>query len=351
MMALVPAADNALQLTSCDIIEPITKPGIQEGLTPRLRLTFDEFLNANVIVKKFSSGDDNLNPDDSTIINAAESMRSKPETSCFSVSFAFDENFDEALSIPKCIEEIDLYTQYWPSKKSSTYLRERSKLFYGFHKGFKSRPQSTYGGLSEWIYVINGALRILLIEPTDINLAKYATLETDDDFIFQPGTERTITIRTGNFIVIPGGWISIRIAEKDTFALAGEFLHFKNFTRQLKCLANDVNRTNGKFAAQRDVEIRAGYWLTVTNLLEIEGRQYLRSLNKKDLEYLKDTLTTWRKMHVNHETPRNLYAPAGLNLNSIIRDFKSLFWERSFKSTKNSIDIISSQASTNDQPD
>lgn len=360
MLALATIDSDVGTLKETGIETPLYLQDSPVGLPRGLRLTFDEFLEARVEVKRFLSGENNLNPVDCTIHQAARDMRvqgkQKDDTElyCYSFSYAFDEDFDEALKVPQIIQDTDLYTKYWPFKNTSQFLRERSKLFYGFQKGYKSAPQSTYGGLAEWIWVILGTIEVTLIRPTEANWIKYSTLDEDELFVPQEGTTQTHILKPDNFIVIPAGWICIRRAVKDSFAFAGEFLHYKSLADQLEIFMKDVIRTNSRFAIERDTEIRACYWLSIANMLNAPGRNHLKSLDRRDLEQLKFHLDRWKELHDSHETPYNLYVPGTrLNVSLICRDLKSFTRHtgRSLKSAEDSIDIFSDQTATYNQPD
>lgn len=329
-----------------------------DGLMREPNLTLDEFIPFNPHVQRYRKR--NNEPKRSGIIEAAKTMRipviKRKEPYSYFFSLSNHEDLDSAFNIPKDIEDIDLFTQYWPIRSSSTYLKSRNKLFNCYHEGYISGPQTTYGGMSEWIQAFSGSLKLTLIEPTETNALKQTAWEKNEPFIPEHGTSRSFIIGPGQFMIIPHGWIVIRKALQDTYAFSGEFLHPYAIISQLECFESDIYNSNARFNLERDIEIRYLYWLCVGKSL-VGNKEFFDPMEINELTTLKFSLQEWRQQFKTGSAAHHTYAPPGIQLSLIIKDLGHLINQRqkrgrgSLKGSKNSINILADQTSACNNPE
>lgn len=307
------------------------------------KLTFDELLPYGNILDVTRLDHESRVEQPASILEAARSMRppkSKKPTS-YAIKFSCDSNLDKALSIPKEVESIDLYSNFWPNKGEKSYLKSRGRVFQGFQQGFKSPPTILYGGTSQWIHVISGSVRFKLYKPTPRNIAQ-ASADFQGRARFEEGETFRLQAQE-TCLITPTGWIICCKAKENSFVISGEFLHFKDFTNQLQNFERDVMMYNASFAIERDREIRFLYWFTAAQLLQSSS-----NWDRKDLEYLKEALSDWRKRFKMITNPPNLYAPIGLNLDVIIRDLGTHL-RRSLKSVKDPANVVRNKRSAHNK--
>lgn len=286
-----------------------------EGLVKNPRLTFDEFFHyeSQLFVKKVNSKG---TAKDSSITEACNAMRSQSRKCRYYFSLACNQELDLTFRLPIMVEEIDLYTQFWSLKQQSNYLRRHNKIFSGYQKGYDSNFMSKYGGLSEWIQVISGEIKVHIFYPTLEHRARFHALGSDL-FINDEKSSTLITMDAGKFIVIPGGCITKITATADTFTLSGQFLHYKNLKTQLEHFQEDALNANDKHILDRDREIRYLYWFMASNILT--NRSLLTKLDIQSIIALHESLSRW-----NSVTISDLYKPPGLCTDFILKDMKSV---------------------------
>lgn len=287
-----------------------------DGLIKRMRLTFDEFFRfgSQLKVKRqnFKGG-----TKDSSIIEACSAMRSPSRKCRYHFSLTSVEELDKSFRLPIMIEEIDLFSQFWALKKESRYLYSKHKIFTGYQKGHKSEVETHYGGLSEWIQVISGELKVIVNYPTMEHRAKYQSLNSASfTSVVEPCEQVVMT--AGNFIVIPGGCIIRKTAKVDTFTLSGQFLHSRNVKSQLEYFEEDLLNANNKYILDRDQEIRYLYWFMTANILT--DRALLARLDIQSIVALHESLSRWNSVTVSPD----LYKPPGLCTDYILKDMKSV---------------------------
>lgn len=334
--------------------EPFTEN--YKGVT---RLTFDEFLPYNDFIDVQRYCGTTRIPTKTTISRASKSMQTsykeRKTVSCFTFSLASNTELDEAFTIPQTIENVDLFSNYWPIRQSSNYLKLRSKLFHGFQKDYCSRAYSTYGGMSEWLSLISGTIEFTLIKPTQYNIIKFSSLEPHEPFFPEKDTERIFKLEKDKILLIPGGWISIRKATRDSFAIGGEFSTIRSLKFQLECFNVDIINSNGQYAITKDTEIRALYWFTAIRLLTEAKPSVLSRTDPEILIPLKIALNNWKNEQKHQKTSKTLYAPSGLQLGMIVDDLRKYLASRDYTqrrrlhNMKYSSDILSDQTSTYNQ--
>lgn len=338
------------------------EPTLYESLPPDFpeypSLTFDEFLpyEDTLTVSKIRQGA--ISYYATSVYEAAEFMRmpirERGKPYCFLIDLASDQVFNKVFHLPKQVESVDLYSNFWPPNTDTGYLDLHRKTLFGYSRGYTSRHSKKYAGKSEWLYVISGTIEIDVIRPTTSNLAMLAP-DCERKFLPENGTKRGFVMKEGSFLIIPGGWITQRTAREDSFTIGGEYFHYLDFAGQLRYFERDVLDTNGMYANDRDLFIRTLYWLTAGNLLS-QHKNILNGLDNDDLTALKISLQDWRKKYKTNTIPRNLYAPMSLNIDSITKDLstfvghKCSVTKKLLKCKKEPDNVLMDQTSTYNQP-
>lgn len=289
-----------------------------------LRITYDEFLcYKELSVEKIRT--QSKKHEVSNVERAVKSMRKHGSaTSAQSYIIYLSENEDlyKYFKPPSYVLERDLYINYWTQAYMPTYLKRRNRMFVGYNKHYQSPPQTTYGGVSEWLYVISGHLKVHTYKPTKLNLLMSNQWECKQD----PSPAPEIcqyTLQKNCCLIIPAGWITDRKAMVDTFALNGEFINIDDIDNQLEMFQRDVQRTANTHSVDRDSNIRSLYWIFVARLLQSGCKDNtLNSINIDTYESLKRNMMEWRKLSA-HDNHPELYVPPGMRSDSLVRDLRS----------------------------
>lgn len=330
------------------------------GILPALHLALDEFLifDCDLMVEKTLS--EEQSSQSVPIKEACSSLRlsheDRRDAACFTLSLSSCEGLDEKIDLPKIVKERSLFELYWPNRKLSNFFKKRNKLFHAYQRRYKSAPYIAYGGLSEWIYVTQGNLTVTVIEPTAGNRLRLDSVYDSEDFEPEPDTWKKIALKECQFLVIPSGFISTRVANRLTFAYGGEMLHTDDIATQLKVFQEDVIRTYGLHSLDRDSEIRHLYWFFAVHYLDTKVE--LRNQDTADI--LRPHLAEWHRymrLTENKSTAKHpfmmppiIYAPPTIQTSLIVDDLRRKQPRKSLKGVKNPIDSNTSQTSVDDQP-
>lgn len=328
-------------------------PGIQHDL----KMSLDEFYLHDPTIKAQRVFSRKLNQEEIRIDIACKAMRKKKVkqdlAAAYTVFIAPHEELDATIDIPRMIKEKSLFTRYWPKEYFSNYLKYRNKFFQAYQENFLSRPYIAYGGMSEWIYVISGLLKVTLIQPTELNLCKYFTLNDHEHFIAQDKTSKVLNLRDGHFLVIPAGYISIREATKTTFTFGGEILHDDNLSNQLSIFEKQqISGVANIHNTDIDAEIRSLYWFYAIHVLK-----NLKLHKPDDLQSMKSHLSAWKFKYKKYCSEKdayvkpNCFAPNGIQIESIVCDLNRLCRKPAVKRFKNSIDVPEVHLAIEYQPD
>lgn len=289
-----------------------------------LRLTFDEFLlyKELPVEKRYTNSKVS---EASSVQDASKSMQAKSSKSnaqSHTIYIFKNDALYNYFKPPSYVLHRDLHINYWMQESVPTYLKQRNRMFVGFNKYYQSPPQTTYGGTSEWLYVISGTLKVDIYKPTKLNLLRVSEWESQQDPVPTPVVEE-FKLRKNHCLVIPGGWITRRRALADTFVLTGEFINVDDIKNQLEMFQRDVENTANTYSITRDSNIRSLYWIFLTSLLQSEGKDgMINSVDVDACESLKRNIVEWQKLSTNGKHPE-LYVPYGIKADLLVRDLKN----------------------------
>lgn len=304
-------------------------------------LTFDEFvvLESQFDFRRLPNLSSDSQP--SSASEAARSMRvpptERPEPCCYYTSLASCDEFYSALKSPEKVSALDIYSNFCP-KNIPHYLKDRSKIFYGYHQNYRSAVGSPYAGMAEWIYVRFGELKIVILLPKNDEAVKlnFPDLEESEKIIAKAdGVYYQYNLKAGSLITIPPGAMSMKYALKDSFCFAGEYLQFNTLKTHLVCFKRDeceaqlrievAKKTSYtvpgqmdndsaiaaelNIAAERDRDIRAGF-MYLKDKLHGETAKLLRKTmgGMPVVTMLNNHLKDWRKNHL--ACPAPIYIPS-----------------------------------------
>lgn len=308
------------------IISKQPPPGLDKD--SKLEISLDEFFLFDSKIKVMRQDSRETQQRIVDIEDACKHFRKRgPHPACFIIHISSHDRLDPLFKLPKVVEEKSLFHNYWPAKHFSNYLRQRNKLFYACWEGYVSPPVIAYGGATEWLYIISGSLELTLIEPTDLNLCKYSQFNDGEEFKPISNTSAKFVLDKETFMMIPAGYITVKRALRATWAYGGEMLHGDNLPSQVESFEGDIVRTAGKFAHERDSEIRHMYWFYASHLLQV-SHKYFNKASEEATIALRKCLAEWRIKFKKADPTTdpyiqpNLFAPFGLDLDAIVKDLR-----------------------------
>lgn len=296
------------------------------------QISFDEFVEFESEFEFKKLGNYSSDSQLSSPSEAAKSMRvplhERSDPACYYTSLAYQEDFYNSFKLPQDVSDVDLYSNFCPQDDPrSSYLKERSKLFYGYHENYRSVAYSPYAGMAEWIHVRFGELKLIVFIPKDLETVTLYLPDLED-------TERPISreegiyfqykLKRGSFIIIPPGAVSIKYALKDTFCFAGEYIQFVSIRTHLVCFKRDEGEAQLRIqvakksryllpgqtelelniAAERDRDIRAAFFILKEKLIGEPAKLLRKAMGgAPEISLLKSYVKDWTKDHLICLTP------------------------------------------------
>ncbi|KAG7086721.1 hypothetical protein E1B28_002655 [Marasmius oreades] len=142
---------------------------------------------------------------------------------------------------PRLVREIDWVENYWPSTKKGkghSYPKVQLYCLMGV-EGAWTDWHIDFAGSSVYYHIMEGSKVFYFIKPTASNLAAYERWSGTDiqnqtwlgDMVDEV---IKVTLREGNTMIIPAGWIHAVHTPVDTLVFGGNFLHSYSVATQLR---------------------------------------------------------------------------------------------------------------------
>ncbi|XP_041348389.1 lysine-specific demethylase 2A-like isoform X2 [Gigantopelta aegis] len=198
------------------------------------------------------------------------------------------ENYVES---PTLVRQIDWVDQVWPRylidcQKESTNVIE--KMMYPKVKkyclmsvaGCYTDFHIDFGGTSVWYNILHGEKIFWLIPPTDENIETYQNwvLSAKQGDVFLPDEVedcQKVTLKAGDTLIIPSGWIHAVFTPKDSLVFGGNFLHSFNIPEQLKVFeVEEKTHVPHKFRYPFYLEIM--WYVLARYLCCVTGKAYVK---------------------------------------------------------------------------
>lgn len=316
------------------ILEPLEPIHIKKNPDAWLNdirpLTYDEFIEYrdDITVERRKSHSKQVEP--SNVTKAHKSMLKHTDESnaqSFTIHIAENDTFYRVFQPPSYVQKRDLYINYFRPAHTQCYLRRRNRMFTGINKHYQSAPQMSYAGLSEWLYVVSGKLVVQTYRPTKMNIIRTNSWEGKNDPSLGPPTHEYV-LREKSCLIIPGGWITTRWAQSDTYILNGEFLNVDDIKNQLELFDRDVRLTANKYSFDRDGNIRCLYWLFLAELMEGRSRDKINSFDVDLVLRMKHYTTIWLRQAEKESEHPMLYAPTEMLLRYLFKVYRDYVFKR-----------------------
>ncbi|GKY98413.1 hypothetical protein MPSEU_000798800 [Mayamaea pseudoterrestris] len=198
---------------------------------------------------------------------------------------------------PPFVRDVSWAHQAWPQHlpvlQTKLYcLTSAAGSYTDFHIDF--------GGTTVWYHVVSGEKEFLMIEPTDDNLSIY------EEWLCSKGQESTflptlladgnnytkVTLRAGETMVIPSGWMHAVYTAEDAVVFGGNFLHGSSVLMQMQAYAIEARSkvpTQMRFPYFEELHFYAG----AMYLQQLRrGKTFSRQMSQ-EISHLNQALNTW----------------------------------------------------------
>ncbi|XP_060226839.1 histone lysine demethylase PHF8-like [Meriones unguiculatus] len=176
------------------------------------------------------------------------------------------------------------------------------------------------GGTSVWYHVLTGEKIFYLIHPTDANLTLFECWSNSSnrkEMFFDDQVDKCYkcSVKQGQTLFIPTGWIHAALTPVDCLAFAGNFLHSLNIEMQLKAYETEKQlKTADRF---KFPSFEAICWHVGKNIVDIfeglrENGRYPASYLVRGSKALNVAFQTWTRKEVlpehENEIPKSVQA-------------------------------------------
>ncbi|KAJ7994406.1 hypothetical protein DPEC_G00248950 [Dallia pectoralis] len=197
-----------------------------------------------------------------------------------------DTRMDSIVQSPQIVRRLSWVENYWPDDallgkpKVTKYCLICVKDSYtDFHV--------ECGGASVWYHILKGEKIFFLIKPTSANLSLYerwrsSANHTEMFFADQVDKCYKCTLKQGQTLFIPSGWINAVLTPVDTLAFSGHFVH--NLSVEMQMRAYEVEKRLKVNSLTPFSNFETACWYVGRHLLErFKG---LHKANKQPAPYL-----------------------------------------------------------------
>ncbi len=205
---------------------------------------------------------------------------------------------------PQFVRDLDWIDHAWPQEKRSQgdypvvqyyCLTSTAGCYTDFHVDF--------GGTSVWYHVLCGEKKFVLIRPTRENLVVYEDwlCRSNQAALFLPDLVETkediltVSLKEGQTLVIPTGWIHAVYTPVDSLVFGGNFLHSLDISLQLEIHYLETRaRVPNRFRFPHFLPLQ--FYAGGMFLSKLQSNAFLSQRELEGLEDLITALEGWWKL-------------------------------------------------------
>uniref|UniRef100_A0A8C9U0Y1 PHD finger protein 8 n=1 Tax=Scleropages formosus TaxID=113540 RepID=A0A8C9U0Y1_SCLFO len=155
------------------------------------------------------------------------------------ISLEFSETrLSNLVETPKIVRKLSWVENLWPEESAFERPNVQKYCLMGVKDSYTDF-HIDFGGTSVWYHVLRGEKIFYLIRPTPANLAlfeRWSSSSNQNELFFGDQVDMCYkcSIKQGNTLFIPTGWIHAVLTPVDCLAFGGNFLHSLNIDMQLR---------------------------------------------------------------------------------------------------------------------
>uniref|UniRef100_A0A673W8F1 PHD finger protein 2 n=1 Tax=Salmo trutta TaxID=8032 RepID=A0A673W8F1_SALTR len=197
-----------------------------------------------------------------------------------------DKRMDSIVESPQIVRRLSWVENYWPDDALLGKPKVTKYCLIGVKDSYRDFHIEC-GGASVWYHVLKGEKIFFLIKPTSANLSLYerwrsSANHTEMFFADQVDKCYKCTLKQGQTLFIPSGWINAVLTPVDTLAFSGHFVH--NLSVEMQMRAYEVEKRLKVNCLTPFPNFETACWYVGRHLLErFKG---LHKSNKQPAAYL-----------------------------------------------------------------
>uniref|UniRef100_A0A668A108 PHD finger protein 8 n=1 Tax=Myripristis murdjan TaxID=586833 RepID=A0A668A108_9TELE len=155
------------------------------------------------------------------------------------ISLEFSETrLSNLVETPKIVRKLSWVENLWPEESVFERPNVQKYCLMGVKDSYTDF-HIDFGGTSVWYHVLRGEKIFYLISPTPANLAlfeRWSSSSNQNEMFFGDQVDMCYkcSVKQGNTLFIPTGWIHAVLTPVDCLAFGGNFLHSLNIDMQLR---------------------------------------------------------------------------------------------------------------------
>uniref|UniRef100_A0A674N9F8 PHD finger protein 8 n=1 Tax=Takifugu rubripes TaxID=31033 RepID=A0A674N9F8_TAKRU len=199
------------------------------------------------------------------------------------ISLEFSETrLSNLVETPKIVRKLSWVENLWPEESIFERPNVQKYCLMGVKDSYTDF-HIDFGGTSVWYHVLRGEKIFYLISPTPANLAlfeRWSSSSNQNEMFFGDQVDMCYrcSVKQGNTLFIPTGWIHAVLTPVDCLAFGGNFLHSLNIDMQLR--AYEIEKRLSTADLFRFPNFETVCWYAgELDLIEIHTKHTLKKFN------------------------------------------------------------------------
>ncbi|XP_040910891.1 histone lysine demethylase PHF8 [Toxotes jaculatrix] len=242
------------------------------------------------------------------------------------ISLEFSETrLSNLVETPKIVRKLSWVENLWPEESVFERPNVQKYCLMGVKDSYTDF-HIDFGGTSVWYHVLRGEKIFYLISPTPANLAlfeRWSSSSNQNEMFFGDQVDMCYkcSVKQGNTLFIPTGWIHAVLTPVDCLAFGGNFLHSLNIDMQLR--AYEIEKRLSTADLFRFPNFETVCWYVGKHLLDTfrglrENRRHPATYLVHGAKALNNAFRSWTRKEALAE--HEVEIPETINTQSLVKD-------------------------------
>uniref|UniRef100_A0A3Q2ZW74 PHD finger protein 8 n=1 Tax=Kryptolebias marmoratus TaxID=37003 RepID=A0A3Q2ZW74_KRYMA len=236
-----------------------------------------------------------------------------------------DTRLSNLVETPKIVRKLSWVENLWPEESVFERPNVQKYCLMGVKDSYTDF-HIDFGGTSVWYHVLRGEKIFYLISPTPANLAlfeRWSSSSNQNEMFFGDQVDMCYkcSLKQGNTLFIPTGWIHAVLTPVDCLAFGGNFLHSLNIDMQLR--AYEIEKRLSTAELFKFPNFETVCWYVGKHLLDTfrglrENRRHPVSYLVLGAKALNNAFRSWTRKEAlaDHE----MEIPENINTQTLVKD-------------------------------
>uniref|UniRef100_A0A3Q3FHY4 PHD finger protein 8 n=1 Tax=Labrus bergylta TaxID=56723 RepID=A0A3Q3FHY4_9LABR len=242
------------------------------------------------------------------------------------ISLEFSETrLSNLVETPKIVRKLSWVENLWPEESVFERPNVQKYCLMGVKDSYTDF-HIDFGGTSVWYHVLRGEKIFYLISPTQANLAlfeRWSSSSNQNEMFFGDQVDMCYrcSVKQGNTLFIPTGWIHSVLTPVDCLAFGGNFLHSLNIDMQLR--AYEIEKRLSTADLFRFPNFETVCWYVGKHLLDTfrglrENRRHPATYLVHGAKALNNAFRGWTRKEALGE--HEVEIPESINTQTLVKD-------------------------------